>query len=169
LKKQGAKDPKDSIGKSRLEFSTGKGEARGIHECNGKLSMMRAQVKEIQDTLYEKESLDQYDFNWTPPSASEDTLRGLKVHIRHLRRKKVAMCQLLKSVSLVVSEDKETGKLKDGILESIEEDDESKTEKFEKTGGVQSRRILKCLENVNVCGCFSLSRRTSPAKISWKR
>ena len=96
---------------------------------------MRAQAKEIQDTLDGKENLDQYDFNWTLPSASEDTLRGLKIHIRHLRRKKAKMCELLESVSQVVSEDKETGpqvvsedketgKLKDGILESMEEDDE---------------------------------------------
>ena len=26
-----------------------------------------------------KEVLDQYDFNWTPPSAPEDTLSGLKL------------------------------------------------------------------------------------------
>ena len=47
VKKQGAKDPKDSIGKSRLEKSTGKGEARGILEFKRKLLRMRAQVKEI--------------------------------------------------------------------------------------------------------------------------
>ena len=41
------------------------------------------------------------------------------------------MCEVLESVSQVVSEDKETGKMKDGILESMEEDDESKTGKFD--------------------------------------
>ena len=35
----------------------------------------------------------QHDFDWTPPSKSEDALHGLKVHIQHLRRKKEAMCQ----------------------------------------------------------------------------
>ena len=63
VKKQGAKDPKDIIGKSRLENSTGKGETHGIYECKPKLSMMRAQAKEIRDMLDGKESLDQYDFN----------------------------------------------------------------------------------------------------------
>ena len=56
MKKQGAKDPKDSIGKSRLENSTGKDKARGIHELKRKLFRMRAQVKEIQDTLDGKEN-----------------------------------------------------------------------------------------------------------------
>jgi len=62
---------------------------------------------------------------------SKDTLRGLRVHIRHLRRKKVEMCKLLESVPQVVSEDKETGKLN--------EDVESKTEKFDegKRGGAE--------------------------------
>jgi len=46
---RGTKDPKD--GKSRLENSTRKGELRKIHEYKRKLSMMQAQVKEIQDTL----------------------------------------------------------------------------------------------------------------------
>ena len=38
-------------------------------------------------------------------------------------------------------EDKETGKLKDGILESMEEDDESKPEKFDegKRGGAETK------------------------------
>ena len=65
-------------------------------------------------------------------------MRGLKIHIRHLRRKKAKMCELLENVSRVasedketgpqvVSEDKETGKLKDGILGSMEEDDKSQT------------------------------------------
>ena len=80
LKKPEAKDPKASIGKSRLENSTGKGEARVIHEFKRKLFRIRAQVKEIQDTLDGKEILDQYNFNWTLPSASVDTLRGLKTH-----------------------------------------------------------------------------------------
>ena len=80
------KDPKASIGKSRLENSTGKGEAREILEFKQKLLRMQAQVKEIQDTLGGKENLDQYEFNWILPSASEDTLRGLKIHILHLRR-----------------------------------------------------------------------------------
>ena len=70
--------------------------------------MMRAQVKEIQDTLDGKESLYQYNFNWTLPSASEDTLRGLKTHFRHLRRKKAKMCEVLKNGSQVVPGDKET-------------------------------------------------------------
>ena len=133
MKKQGAKDPKDSIGKSRLKNSTGKGEARVYHEFKRKLSRMRAQGKEIQDTLDGKENLDSYDFNWTLPSASEDTFRGLKTHIRHLRRKKAKICEVLESVSQVVSEDK------DWILESMEEDDESKTEKFDegRRGGAE--------------------------------
>ena len=103
---------------------------------------MRAQVKEIQDTVDGKENLDQCDFYWTPPSASEDTLRGLQTHIRHLRRKKEKMCEVLENGSQVVfkdkencpqvvSEDMEAGKLKEGILESKEEDDESKIEKFD--------------------------------------
>ena len=71
-----------------------------------------------------KGSFDQYDFNWTPPSVSEETPRGLKTHIRHLRRKKTAMCKLLESVSEVVPED-----------------DESKTEKFDegRKGGVEPK------------------------------
>ena len=64
---RGTKDPKD--GKSRLENSTTKGEVREIHEYKRKLSMMQAQVKEIQDTLDGK---DPCDFNWTPPSVSKD-------------------------------------------------------------------------------------------------
>ena len=97
-----------------------------------------------------KENLDQYDFNWTLPSASEDTLRGLKTHFRHLRRKKAKMCEVLENgsqvapedketVPQVVSEDKETGKLEDGILESMEEDVSSTTEKFDegKRGGAE--------------------------------
>ena len=63
MKKQGAKDPKDSIGKNRLENSTGKGEARGIHEFKRKVFRMQAQVKETQDMRNGKENLDQYDFN----------------------------------------------------------------------------------------------------------
>ena len=95
--------------------------------------MMRTEVKKIQDTL-------DGNFDWTPPSVSEDTLYGLKVHIRHLRRKKEAMLERVPQVvsedketgPQVVSEDKETGKSMDGILESMEEDDKSKTEKFDK-------------------------------------
>ena len=108
---------------------------RVILEFERKLLKIRAQVKEIQDTLDGKENLDQYDFNWTLPSASEDTLRGLKTHILHLRRKKAKMCEVLENGSRVVSEnketcpqivseDKETGKLKEGIRESMEVDDE---------------------------------------------
>ena len=139
----------DSIGKSRLENSTGKGEARGIHQFKRELFRMRAQVKELQDKLDGKKILDHYDFNWTPPSAPEDTLSGLQTHIRHLHRKKAKMCELLESVSQVVFEDKETdpqvvsedetGKLKEGILESMEEDVASMTEKFDegKRGGAE--------------------------------
>ena len=90
---RGTKDPKD--GKSRLENSTRKGEVREIHEYKRKLSMMQAQVKEIQDKLDGKDGLYPCDFNWTPPSASEDTLCGLRTHIRHLRRKKAKMCEVL--------------------------------------------------------------------------
>ena len=67
-----------------------------------------------------------------PPSVSQDTSCELKVHIRHLRRKKAAMCKLLKSDPQIVSEDKETGKLKDGILENMEEDFEPKIENYDK-------------------------------------
>ena len=97
-----------------------------------------------------KENLDQYDFNWTLPSASEDTLSGLKAHFRHLRRKKAKICEVLKNgsqvapedketVPHVVSEGKETGKLEDGLLESMEEDAASMTEKFDegKRGGAE--------------------------------
>ena len=93
------------------------------------------QVKEIQDTLDGKDGLDPCDFIWTPPSVSKDTLRGLRAHIRPLRRKKVEMCKLLESVPQVASEDKETGKLK--------EDFESKTEKFDegKRGGAEPEII----------------------------
>ena len=47
------------------------------------------------------------------------------------------------TVPQVVSEDKETGKLKDGILESMEEDDESNPEKFDegKKGGAEPEII----------------------------
>ena len=83
----------DSIGKSRVKNSTGKGEARGIHQFERELFRMRAQVKEIQDKLDGKKILDHYDFNWTPPSAPEDTLSGIQTHIRHLRRKQTAMCK----------------------------------------------------------------------------
>ena len=139
----------DSIGKSRVKNSTGKGEARGIHQFKRELFRMRAQVKELQDKLDGKKILDHYDFNWTPPSAPEDTLSGLQTHIRHLHRKKAKMCELLESVSQVVFEDKETdpqvvsedetGKLKEGILESMEEDVASMTEKFDegKRGGAE--------------------------------
>ena len=146
---RGTKEPKD--GKIRLENSTRKGEVRKIHEYKRKLSMMQAQVKEIQDKLDGKDGLDPCDFNWTPPSASEDTLCGLKTHILYLRRKKAKMCEVLENGSQVVSEDKETcpqvvsedketGKLKERILESMEEDDESKTEKFDegRRGGTES-------------------------------
>ena len=74
------------------------------------------------------------NFNWTLPNVSEDTSCGLKVHIRHLRRKKAAMCKLLKSDphtrKKIVSEDKETGKLKDGVLKNMEGDYESKIENY---------------------------------------
>ena len=108
-----------SIGKSRLETPTGKGKARGIIDYKRKLLMMRTEVKKIQGMV-------EGNFDWTPPSVSEDTLYGLKVHIWHLRRKKEAILEL---VSQVVSEDKETGKLKNGILGSMEEDDKSQTMK----------------------------------------
>ena len=47
------------------------------------------------------------------------------------------------TVPQVVSGDKETGKLEDGILESMEEDDESKPEKFDegKRGGTEPEMI----------------------------
>jgi len=140
----------EGIGKSRLENLTGKGEARVIHEFKRKLSRMRAQVKKTQDMLDEKENLDQCDFNWTLPSASEETLRGLKTHLRHLRRKEEKMREVLgtgsqvapedkETVPQVVSEDKKTGKLEDGLLESMEEDAASMTEKFDegKRGGTK--------------------------------
>ena len=132
-----------------MKNSTGKGEARGIYQFKRELFRMRAQVKELQDKLDGKKILDHYDFNWTPPSAPEDTLSGLQTHIRHLHRKKAKMCELLQSVSQVVFEDKETdpqvvsedetGKLKEGILESMEEDVASMTEKFDegKRGGAE--------------------------------
>ena len=41
------------------------------------------------------------------------------------------MCKLLERVPQAVSEDKETGKLKDGILGSMEEDDKSKIVTFD--------------------------------------
>ena len=46
---------------------------------------------------------------------------------------------ILERVPQVVPEDKETGELKDGILESVEEGDELKTEKFDegKRGGAE--------------------------------
>ena len=92
-------------------------------------------MKEIQDTLDGKENLDQCDFNWTPPSAPEDTLSGIQTHIRHLRRKQTAMCKWLESVSEVgPEEDKSKAELK-----SMEKDDESKTEKFDedRRGGAE--------------------------------
>ena len=122
LKKQGTKDPKVSIGKSQSKKLTGKANALRILDFKRKLSSLRTQVKKTQGMLDGKENLDQYDFNWTPPSAPEDTLSGLQTHIRHLRRKKAKMCKLLESVPQVVSED--------GLLESMEEDVASMTEKF---------------------------------------
>jgi len=136
LKKQGTKDPKESSQSKKL---TGKANALRILDLKRKqLSSLRTQVKETQKMLDGKGSFDQYDFNWTLPSAPEDTLCGLNTHIRHLRRKKAKMCELLESVSQVVSED-ETGKLKEGILESMEEDVASMTEKFDegKRGGAE--------------------------------
>ena len=138
LKKQGTKDPKESSQSKKL---TGKANALRILDLKRKqLSSLRTQVKETQKMLDGKGSFDQYDFNWTLPSAPEDALCGLNTHIRHLRRKKAKMCELLESVSQVVFEDKETdpqvvsedetGKLKEGILESMEEDVASMTEKF---------------------------------------
>lgn len=135
----------DSIGKSRLENSTGKGEARGIHQLKRELFRMRAQVKGLQDKLDGKKILDHHDFNWTPPSASEGTSSGLQTHIRHSRRKIAKMRELLESVSQVVFEDKETDPQvvseddKEGILESMEEDVASMTEKFDegKGGGAE--------------------------------
>lgn len=135
----------DSIGKSRLENSTGKGEARGIHQLKRELFRMRAQVKGLQDKLDGKKISDHYDFNWTPPSASEGTSSGLQTHIRHSRRKIAKMRELLESVSQVVFEDKETDPQvvseddKEGILESMEEDVASMTEKFDegKGGGAE--------------------------------
>jgi len=135
----------DSIGKSRLENSTGKGEARGIHQLKRELFRMRAQVKGLQDKLDGKKISDHYDFNWTPPSASEGTSSGLQTHIRHSRRKIAKMRELLESVSQVVFEDKETDPQvvseddKEGILESMEEDVASMTEKFDegKRGGAE--------------------------------
>ena len=149
LKKQGTKDPKESSQSKKL---TGKANALRILDLKRKqLSSLRTQVKETQKMLDGKGSFDQYDFNWTLPSAREDTLCGLKTHIRHLRRKKAKMCEVLEHGSQVlsedketcpqvVSEDKETGKLKDGILEIMEKDDESKPEKFDegKRGGCRA-------------------------------
>ncbi len=71
----------------------------------------------------------------------------------HLRRKKVEMCKLLESVPQVVSEDKETGKLKEYA--------ESKTENLTKARGVvQSRRSMKRRQNVRFCGilCYYLTK-----------
>ena len=82
-----------------------------------------------------KGSFDQNDFNWDPPSVSEETPRGLKTHIRHLHRKQTAMCKWLESVSEVgPEEDKSKAELK-----SMEKDDESKTEKFDedRRGGAE--------------------------------
>ena len=157
---RGTKEPKD--GKSRLENSTRKGEVREIHEYKRKLSMMQAQVKEIQDTLDGKDGLDPCDFNWTPPSVSKDTLRGLRVHIRHIRRKKVEMCKLLESVPQVVSEDKETGKLK--------EDFESKTEKFDegKRGGAEPE-ISEAQLNRKVSWMPQCSAEEEPSKETLER
>ena len=61
------------------------------------------------------------------------------------------MRKLLESVPQVVSEDKETGKLK--------EDFESKTEKFDegKRGGAEPE-ITEAYENILFCGRFSIVR-----------
>ena len=50
----------DSIGKSRVKNSTGKGEARGIHQFKRELFRMRAQVKGLQDKLDGKKILDHH-------------------------------------------------------------------------------------------------------------
>ena len=80
--------------------------------------------------LDEKGSFDQHDFNWTPPSVSQETLRELKIHIRHLCRKKTAMCKLLDNVS------------------EVSEDDKSKTEKSDegRKGGGESK-VSEAQEN----------------------
>ena len=132
LKKQGTKDPKESSQSKKL---TGKANALRILDFKQKLSSLRTQVKKTQGMLDGKENLDQCDFNWTPPSASEDTLSGLQTHNRHLRRKQTAMCKWLESVSEVgPEEDKSKAELK-----SMEKDDESKTEKFDedRRGGAE--------------------------------
>ena len=103
----------NGIGKSQSKKLTRKVEARGILDYKRKLASTQAKVKETQDMLEAKGIFNQHDFNWTPPSVSEETLRGLKTHIRYLRRKKTAMCKLLESVFEVVSEEM------DGILENI--------------------------------------------------
>jgi len=133
---------------------TRKVEARGTHDYKRKLAIIQAQVKKTQDMLAEKGSFNQHDFNWTPPNVSQETLSGLKTHIRHLCRKEAAMRKLLESVP------------------EVSEDDKSKTEKFDEPGRVvESRRSVKRLRIVDFSGCFRALRRTRasrPGKKSWK-
>ena len=148
LKKQGTKDLKKSIGKSQSKKLTGKANALRILGFKRKLSSLRTQVKKTQGMLDGKENLDQCDFNWTPPSAPEDTLSGIKTHIRHLRRKLTAMCKCLESVSEVgPEEDKPKAELK-----SMEKDDESKTEKFDedRRGGAEPEDTKAPLKRIRL-------------------
>ena len=98
LKKQRAKDPKNGIGKSKSKKLIRKVEARGNLDYTRKLASIQAKVKKAQDMLEAKGIFNQYDFNWTPPSVSQETPRGLKTHIRHLCRKEAAMLKSLESL-----------------------------------------------------------------------
>ena len=107
-KKRGEKDSKDSIGKSQSKKLTGI-EMRKNDALKRELEAVQAKVKETQDILDGKDSFGQHDFkNWTPPSVSQETARGLKTLIRHSRRKVTAMRKLLESVPEVSAEDKST-------------------------------------------------------------
>ena len=109
-----AKDPKNGIGKSQSKKLTRKVEARGIHDLKRKLASIQAKVKETQDMLEAKGIFNQYDFNWTPPSVSQETPRGLKTHIRHLCRKEAAMLKSLESVSEVSVDKSKAEKFDEG-------------------------------------------------------
>ena len=144
LKKQRAKDPKNGIGKSQSKKLTRKVEARGNLDYKRKLASTQAKVKKTQDMLEAKGIFNQHDFNWTPPSASQETLSGLKTHIRHLCRKEAAMLKLLECVPEVSVEKSKAEKFDDGRRGGAEPKVSEADAKREIVAGL---RMLQCLSD----------------------
>ena len=73
------------------------------------LEAVQVEVKEAQSILDGENNIGQHDLkNWTPPSVSQVTPRGLKTHIRHYRGKLKVLRELPKRVSEVSEKDKST-------------------------------------------------------------